>query len=100
MKSKYVILASALLISVATFAQKDQIKDAEKALKSGDAQGAITILKDAENMVVNAKDVERAKAGPFGGPIAHGYLTLSLGPVFLPQIFVFKKDIYGIYKRP
>jgi len=32
-------------------------------------------------------DIERAKAGPFGGPIAHGYLTLSLGPVFLPQIF-------------
>ena len=26
-------------------------------------------------------DVERAKAGPFGGPIAHGYLTLSLGPM-------------------
>jgi acyl dehydratase len=25
-------------------------------------------------------DVERAKAGPFGGPIAHGYLTLSLIP--------------------
>jgi acyl dehydratase len=32
-------------------------------------------------------DVERAKKGPFGGPIAHGYLTLSLGPVLLPQIF-------------
>ena len=31
-------------------------------------------------------DVERAKAGPFGAPIAHGYLTLSLGPVLLPQI--------------
>ena len=31
-------------------------------------------------------DVERAKAGPFGGPIAHGYLTLSLGPALLPQI--------------
>jgi len=31
-------------------------------------------------------DVERAKAGPFGGPIAHGYLTLSLGPRLLPQI--------------
>lgn len=27
-------------------------------------------------------DVERAKAGPFGGPIAHGFLTLSLLPVF------------------
>lgn len=31
-------------------------------------------------------DVERAKAGPFGGPIAHGYLTLSLGPAHLSQI--------------
>jgi acyl dehydratase len=31
-------------------------------------------------------DVERAKAGPFGGPIAHGYLTLSLGPALLPEI--------------
>ena len=61
MKSKYVILASALLISVATFAQKDQIKSAEKALKNGDAQGALAILKDAENLVVNAKDVEQAQ---------------------------------------
>ncbi len=32
-------------------------------------------------------DVERAKAeSPFGGPIAHGYLTLSLGPALLPQV--------------
>jgi acyl dehydratase len=31
-------------------------------------------------------DVERAKAGPFGGPIAHGYLTLSLAPVLLAQV--------------
>src|SRR5438067_4358519 len=32
-------------------------------------------------------DPERAKAGPFGGPIAHGYLTLSLGPCFLPKMW-------------
>ena len=32
-------------------------------------------------------DVERAtKESPFGGPIAHGYLTLSLAPVLLPQV--------------
>jgi acyl dehydratase len=32
-------------------------------------------------------DVERAKAqSPFGGPIAHGYLTLSRGPRLLPEI--------------
>ena len=29
-------------------------------------------------------DVERARAGPFGGTIAHGYLTLSLVNLFLP----------------
>jgi len=27
-------------------------------------------------------DVERAKSGPFGAPIAHGFLTLSLIPTF------------------
>ncbi|MEJ5254453.1 MAG: MaoC family dehydratase [Acidimicrobiales bacterium] len=32
-------------------------------------------------------DPERAaKESPFGGPIAHGYLTLSLGPMLMPQI--------------
>jgi acyl dehydratase len=36
-------------------------------------------------------DVERARAeSPFGGPIAHGYLTLSLVPLFLPQIVQFE----------
>ena len=32
-------------------------------------------------------DVERAPAeSPFGGPIAHGYLTLALANLFLPQL--------------
>ncbi len=32
-------------------------------------------------------DPERAKSeSPFGGPIAHGYLTLSLAPVLMPQV--------------
>lgn len=31
-------------------------------------------------------DVERAKDGPFGGTIAHGYLTMSLVNYFLPQL--------------
>ena len=37
-------------------------------------------------------DLERAKAGPFGGPIAHGYLTLALVPTLLPEIV----DVSGI----
>jgi acyl dehydratase len=31
-------------------------------------------------------DPERAKSGPFGGPIAHGYLTLSLAPMLLNSV--------------
>ena len=31
-------------------------------------------------------DPERASTGPFGGTIAHGYLTLSLVNYFLPQL--------------
>jgi tetratricopeptide (TPR) repeat protein len=61
MKSKYVILASALLISVVAFAQKDQIKAAEKALKGGNAQEAITILQGAEAASATAPDSEKAQ---------------------------------------
>ena len=32
-------------------------------------------------------DPEKAKAGPFGAPIAHGFLTLSLLPVFFESSF-------------
>ncbi len=37
-------------------------------------------------------DPEKAKDGPFGACIAHGYLTLSLVNYFLPQII----DVQGI----
>lgn len=61
MKSKYVILASALLISVVAFAQKDQIKAAEKALKGGNAQEAVTILQGAEAASATAPESEKAQ---------------------------------------
>ena len=61
MKSKYVILASVLLISVATFAQKDQIKAAEKALKGGNSQEAATILQGTESLIASATDAEKAQ---------------------------------------
>ncbi len=32
-------------------------------------------------------DVERAKDSPFGGTIVHGYLTLSLLPLFTSELF-------------
>ncbi|WP_121866081.1 MaoC family dehydratase [Glutamicibacter nicotianae] len=37
-------------------------------------------------------DPEKAKDGPFGGPIAHGYLTLSLQIAFWTELF----DVTGV----
>ncbi len=41
-------------------------------------------------------DVERAKAGPFGSTIAHGYLTLSLIPSFVRDIVQFQGFTLGL----
>jgi len=41
-------------------------------------------------------DVERAKAGPFGGPIAHGFLTLSLIPKFFESSFEIAQSRMGV----
>ncbi|KIF73759.1 dehydratase [Streptomyces sp. 150FB] len=41
-------------------------------------------------------DPERAASGPFGTTIAHGYLTLSLLPAFVPQIIAVENLKMGI----
>jgi len=47
-------------------------------------------------------DPERAKSGPFGGPIAHGFLTLSLAVTFWTELLevddVATKVNYGLDK--
>jgi acyl dehydratase len=41
-------------------------------------------------------DVERAKTGPFGAPIAHGFLTLSLIPKFFQTSFTIRNSGMGV----
>ncbi|MBN3755609.1 MaoC family dehydratase [Paraburkholderia sp. Tr-20389] len=41
-------------------------------------------------------DPERAAKGPFGAPIAHGFLTLSLLPVFLETAFAIRSVKMGV----
>jgi acyl dehydratase len=74
------------------------------------ASSWIDITQERVNMFADATgdhqwihvDVERAKEGPFGGPIAHGYLTVSLViPMFVELLDV--RDIgmgvnYGLDK--
>jgi acyl dehydratase len=41
-------------------------------------------------------DPERAAAGPFGGTIAHGYLTLSLIPAILHEVIRVEGFTFGV----
>lgn len=41
-------------------------------------------------------DAERAKHGPFGACVAHGYLTLALANLFLPQLVRYENLKMGI----
>jgi len=41
-------------------------------------------------------DIERAASGPFGGTIAHGYLTVSLLPILSMEIFRVENLTMGI----
>lgn len=41
-------------------------------------------------------DPERAATGPFGAPIAHGFLTLSLLPVFSQNAFTIRQFKLGV----
>ncbi|MEU2001869.1 MaoC family dehydratase [Rhodococcus sp. NPDC019627] len=71
--------------------------DGVKSLPTGELLGYsdwMEITQESVNQFADATgdhqwlhvDPERAKEGPFGGPIAHGYLTLSLVPLLLPQV--------------
>ena len=41
-------------------------------------------------------DEARAAAGPFGGCVAHGYLTLSLASKFLPELVAYDRLRMGV----
>jgi acyl dehydratase len=63
------------------------------------------VTQDAVNLFADATgdhqwihvDVERARAeSPFGGPIAHGYLTLSLLVPLLAQVLTVRDAVMGV----
>ena len=51
-------------------------------------QGRVNTFADAtgDHQWIHVDPERAAKESPFGGPIAHGYLTMSLGPMLFPQI--------------
>jgi len=58
---KQIITMLAICIGLSTYAQKDEIKSAEKAFKSGDLATAKTSLDQAEGLISNTDDKTKAK---------------------------------------
>ncbi|WP_280424718.1 MaoC family dehydratase [Nocardia carnea] len=55
------------------------------------AQDRVSLFADAtgDHQWIHV-DTDRAAESPFGGLVAHGFLTLSLLPTFIPQVLVIK----------
>lgn len=60
MKKNLKMLLFLLLINVAAFAQKDQIKEAQSLYDKGKADDALAILKKTEYLIVNASDTDKS----------------------------------------
>lgn len=58
---KQIIVALALLVSTLSFAQKDEIKAAEKAIKNGNYADAKSAISSAEGLIGSADDKTKAK---------------------------------------
>jgi acyl dehydratase len=60
-------------------------------------QGRVDLFADAtgDHQWIHV-DPARAAAGPFGAPIAHGFLTLSLANLFLPELLVVEAFSMGV----
>src|SRR3954451_6724146 len=41
-------------------------------------------------------DPDRAREGPFGGPVAHGYLTLAMLPMLLSEVVSVSDAVRGV----
>ena len=58
---KQILLLFVFFLSIATFAQKDELKDAEKAIKKLDYAAAKSSLTQAESLIAGADDKTKAK---------------------------------------
>ena len=64
----------------------------------------VTVTQEQVNLFAQATgdhqwihvDVERARQGPFGTPVAHGFLTLSLLPVFFESAMTVCRSAMGV----
>lgn len=91
MKTQIIMLA-ALLTGAVGFSQKDQIKEAEKALKGGDAATAKTTLESASGMIASADERTQAQYYYLLGKTYTDLAEKGDNSAFEPAADAFKKS--------
>ncbi|RNC88627.1 MAG: tetratricopeptide repeat protein [Allomuricauda sp.] len=92
MKTKIAIL-SALLIGMMGYSQKDEIKAAEKAMKSGDGASALTALEGAAGSIDAADSKMQAQYYNLKGNAHLDAAQKGDGSAFAPALAAYKKVI-------
>ncbi|MCF6279647.1 MAG: hypothetical protein L3J14_04805, partial [Flavobacteriaceae bacterium] len=60
-KKQLIVLSLSLFIGMTTFAQKKELKAADKALKKKDYAGALSVISQAESLIANADAKSKAR---------------------------------------
>ena len=92
MKTKFLIMM-AMVFSVVGYAQKNEIKAAEKALKAGDAAGAKTALEAASDLVASADERTQAQYHLTRGKIYSDLAKKGDGSAFDVAAHCYKETI-------
>lgn len=92
MKIKNLVIATSLIFSVSTFAQKEELKAAEKAFKAGNSAEAKSALTQAEALIANADDAQKAQFYFLKG---NTYLDLAKKKVEASKNFVEAAKAYN-----
>ncbi|WP_375324038.1 tetratricopeptide repeat protein [Flagellimonas sp. GZD32] len=92
MKTK-VLLVLALGVSMMGFAQKDEIKDAEKALKKGDAAAAKAALESASSTIASADEKMQAQYYAVLGNANYDLAKKGDASAFEPAVEAYQKVV-------
>ncbi len=90
---KQVLVLSLGLLAVSSFAQKKELKEAEKALKNNDFASAISVLNSAESLIADADDKYKSKYYFLKGQALAGKKDYAAAASAFNELFDFEKKV-------
>ncbi|TYP98331.1 tetratricopeptide repeat protein [Tenacibaculum adriaticum] len=89
---KQVLALSLGLLTISSFAQKKELKEAEKAIKSNDFAGALSTINSVEGLIANADDKYKSKFYFLKGKALSGQKKYTAAADAFNQLLAFEKQ--------